>query len=151
MPTTRLTKSRVDGIRPSSREVIYWDESLPGFGLRVKTSGIKSFVIQYRNKQTGRSKRKSLGQYGPTLSLQMARDMAKGLLADVVRGGDPVAEARSRRQSATMEDLAAQYLEDHAIPKKRPNSVKNDQAMIDSHIVPRLGRLRVSEVSHRDI
>ena len=83
MPIKRLTKTTVDRTRAPNRDTIYWDEGLPGFGLRVKTSGVKSFVVQYRNRETGRSKRKTLGRYGPTLSLNQARDMAKAILADV--------------------------------------------------------------------
>ncbi|MEP4699614.1 MAG: Arm DNA-binding domain-containing protein, partial [Parasphingorhabdus sp.] len=114
MPNYHLTKSKIDRIKATEKEVVYWDEALSGFGLRVKPSGVKSFVIQYRNRQTGRSKRKTLGRYGPTLSLNEAREMARGLLADVLRGADPVAEARSIRQSANMSDLAEQYLSEHA-------------------------------------
>ncbi|WP_367646359.1 integrase arm-type DNA-binding domain-containing protein [Ruegeria arenilitoris] len=57
--------------------------------------------------QTGRSKRKTLGRYGPTLSLGAAREMARALLADVVRGGDPVADAQTLRHSPTVNSLAA--------------------------------------------
>lgn len=151
MPQVRLTKSSIDRLPVPNRDTIYWDNALPGFGLRVKTTGVKSFVVQYRNRQTGRSKRKTLGKYGPTLSLHAAREMARALLADVVRGGDPVAKAQSLRQSPRMAELAEQYMSDHAIPKKRPRSVRNDRSMLDRYVLPRLGKLHVTEVSHRDI
>lgn len=151
MPIKRLTKTTVDRTPIPNRDTIYWDEGLPGFGLRVKTTGVKSFVVQYRNRQTGRSKRKTLGRYGPTLSLHEARDLAKALLADVVRGEDPVADSQALRKSPTVAELAEQYLAQHAIPKKRPGSVRNDQSMLDRYVLPRLGRLRAVEVTHGDI
>lgn len=151
MPIVRLTKSRIDRMAASDRDTIYWDEGLPGFGVRVKTTGVKSFVVQYRNRQTGRSKRKTLGRYGPTMSLQAARDKARALLADVIRGDDPVANAQAVRRSPDVSELARLYMTEHAIPKKRQRSVRNDQSMLDGHILPKLGRLRVVEVAHQDV
>ncbi len=152
MPHRRLTKAKIDKLRcDSASETIYWDTDLPGFGLRVKPSGIKSFVIQYRNRSTGRSRRKTLGKYGPLLSLHQAREMARGLLSDVVRGADPVAEGQRLRTAPTIADLAQRYLIEHAIPKKRPGSVRNDRSMLSRHILPALGRLKVHEVRSREI
>ena len=50
-----------------------------------------------------------------------------------------------------MKDLAADYLEQHSIPKKRPRSVANDRSMIDRIILPRLGSKKVNAVQSRDI
>ena len=57
----KLTKRYIDGLSPPERgEYVVWDTDLKRFGLRVKASGSKSFLIQYRNSY-GRSRRKSLG------------------------------------------------------------------------------------------
>ena len=50
-----------------------------------------------------------------------------------------------------MRHLAADYLEQHAIPKKRPRSVENDRSMIDRIVLPRLGSKKVAAVQSRDI
>jgi integrase len=53
---SKLTKRFIDDLRVSSgQEAVYWDDDLPGFGIRVKSSGVKSFVVQYRN-ANGRSR-----------------------------------------------------------------------------------------------
>src|SRR4029077_6174329 len=39
---------------PGSRSIIYWDEQMPGFGLRVHQSGARSWVVQYRSKRVVR-------------------------------------------------------------------------------------------------
>src|SRR5262249_28512345 len=48
-------------------------------------------------------------------------------------------------------ELAADYLEQHAIPKKRARNVENDRSMIDRIILPRLGSKKVSAVQSREI
>ena len=35
----KLTKRTVDAIEPKAKEFFIWDESIPGFGLRVMPSG----------------------------------------------------------------------------------------------------------------
>lgn len=151
MPKQTLSKSIVDGLKAPTTETVYWDSSLPGFGIRVKPSGFKSYLIQYRVRETGRSKRKTIGQHGPLLSFSQARSIATGLLSDVVRGGDPVAESKAIRNAPTMQELCTQYLEVHAIPKKRPKSVANDRSMLDRLILPKFGHQKTRDVSHNDI
>ncbi|MGB3244585.1 MAG: Arm DNA-binding domain-containing protein, partial [Sulfitobacter sp.] len=94
MPKKKLSKTIVDRISSIDVETVYWDASLPGFGVRVKPSGSKSYLVQYRVRSSGRSRRKTIGQHGPLMSFSEARIIATGLLSDAVRGGDPVADAK---------------------------------------------------------
>ena len=151
MPKIRLSKTVVDKIINPSAETIFWDEALSGFGLRVKTNGTKSYVIQYRTRTSGRSRRKTLGQHGPLMSFGEAKKLATGLLSDVMRGGDPVADATTTRNAPTIASLAEQYYDVHALPKKRKRSAANDKSMLDRLILPRLGQQKVAEVGHRDV
>lgn len=73
------------------------------------------------------------------------------ILADALKGNDPVADDRAIREAPTMRHLALDYLEQHAIPKKRPRSVENDRSMINRIILPRLGSKKVAAVQSRDI
>lgn len=151
MPKIRLSKTVVDKMPTPRSETLFWDETLPGFGLRVKANGTKSYVVQYRTRASGKSRRKTLGKHGPLLSFNEAKKLATALLSDVLRGADPVADAAKIRNSPTIADLAVQYYETHARPKKRKKSAANDRSMLDRLILPRLGSQKVSEVAYKDV
>jgi len=85
------------------------------------------------------------------MTFAQAKEIARGLLSDVVRGGDPVAEGKAFKEAPSVSDLADQYLTSHAIPKKRPKSAKNDKAALRRFILPKLGSLKVAEITGRDI
>lgn len=80
-------------------ESIAFDDSLGGFGLRLRAGGSKSWVYQY--KLGSKQRRLTFGTY-PALGLEQARKIAADLQARVRLGGDPAGvKAEARAQSAT--------------------------------------------------
>jgi Arm DNA-binding domain len=73
---------------------IRWDDTLPAFGVRVYPNGRKSFVISYRHR--GRKRQMVLGKYG-ILTVDKARKKARGKLADVLEGKDPLVEKKKKQ------------------------------------------------------
>ena len=59
----RITKRYVDALKPGAADVVHWDDALPGFGVRVRPSGAKSYVYVYRlgGGRRGRQRRFTLG------------------------------------------------------------------------------------------
>ena len=144
----KLTKRFIDSVLPQSgRDVVVWDSELPGFGLRVKPSGRRSFMIQYRSR--GCSRRLTLGMCGALLTPYDARRLAIERLADVRRGLDPAEEKRTQLTAPRMTDLFKRYLDQHARPKKKPSTVAADERKWRLHIERRLGAIPVSEVNRR--
>jgi integrase len=82
---------------PGVTDKVYFDEDLPGFGLRVRASGVHSWMIQYA--VAGRSRRIVLG-LASALDANKARSTAKDLLAQVRLGRDPAAEKDQARARA---------------------------------------------------
>ncbi|MBW1714061.1 MAG: integrase arm-type DNA-binding domain-containing protein [Deltaproteobacteria bacterium] len=144
-----LTKKYIDSLRLADRESVYWDHELGGFGLRVRASGRKTFIVQYRNAQ-GRTRKVTVGQYG-RLTLQEARKAARQILAQADKGQDP-AEKRVRSKSIpTLNQLAERYLQEHALPKKKAWSVYADQRLLNKIILPALGHRKITEISRADV
>ena len=151
MIAEKLSKTVVDRIKAADQDVVVWDDTLPGFGVRVKPSGVRSYIIQYRNRNTSMSRRLTIGQHGPLLTLDQAKKQARAMLADAMRGEDPVEIRKTARRAPSIADLAVDYLERHAVPKKRPKSVRDDRAMLDNIILPKLGAKKVDAIGRRDV
>ena len=116
----KITKRAVDAMQPDPhRDVFTWDSELRGFGVRVKPSGVKTFLIQYRNVE-GRTRRLVLGQYG-ALTPEMARDLARKNLTGVANGEDPSAERHAVRAGMSVSDVCDWYLEQAEAGRIRRN------------------------------
>ncbi|MBU8538738.1 tyrosine-type recombinase/integrase [Falsiroseomonas tokyonensis] len=104
----KLTKRTIDAATcpPGKRDVLIFDEDLPGFALRVTAGGAKVFLFQYR--AGGAIKRKRIGEYG-TLTPAAARTRAEKLRGQVLDGGDPVAAAAAARAAAEAAAKAEAY------------------------------------------
>ena len=78
MPRAKLTKSVIDALPTPSSELVYWDETLPGFGVKVTPTGRKVFVVLYRTVGAGSRLRKyTIGPYG-RVTLHVARTRPNG-------------------------------------------------------------------------
>lgn len=142
----RLTDSIIKALpAPASSNRITYDAEMPGFGVRVTAAGARAFVLNYR--AGGRERRITIGQH-PAWSVKAARDEAKRLRRIVDAGGDPLAEEQAEREAPTVADLCARYAEHH-LPKKR--SAKDDRAMLENDILPRLRWAKVRDVRFTDI
>jgi hypothetical protein len=48
MLRVKLTKSTIDDLPMSAKELVYWDAACPGFGVKVTPTGRKVFIVLYR-------------------------------------------------------------------------------------------------------
>ena len=155
----KITKTVADRAYPAvGSDFFIWDSQLVGFGLRVRRSGAKSFVIQYRN-ANGRSRRLTLGKYGEKFTAEEARNKAKRYLIEAANGADPAEARRSDRNAQTIKELCEEYLDKaekgllltRRGNAKKPSTIYTDRGRIDRHIIPLLGSKTIKGLTSSDL
>jgi integrase len=116
MPRIKLTKSAIDAIPTPASDVVYWDASCPGFGVKVTPKGRKVFVVLYRTGGAGSKLRKyTIGPHG-RVTLHQARVAAQKVFAAKLDGRDLAAEKREARRRVVadrVDDLLDTFIAQH--------------------------------------
>ena len=147
--TTRLTDASVKRLpTPKTGNRITYDNLVTGFGARVTAAGHRAFVLTYYPRGRGQ-RRYTIGTF-PDWSVTGAREEARKLKRMIDAGGDPLADIEAERGAATVETLIARFVEEH-LPRKRERTKGDYLRMIDLHIRPALGQMKVAAVSWSDI
>lgn len=146
MPKIRLTHRSIETLKAGKWLTDYWEESLPGFGVRVHHNGRKKFFVRYS--ANGTRRRMTLGNY-PALSLADAREKAKDIIGRIARGEDPQAQKNADRKAETFGEFAAEYLERHAKLKKR--GWREDERIIRVNLTPAWKRRKAKSIGRREV
>lgn len=145
----KLTKRVVDALQPGETTRFLWDTEIKGLGFRVTPANARAFVLRYRT-DGGRERKFTIGRYG-VLTVETARAEARQLLADIGKGGDPVAERGDLRAGATVSDLLDRYLDEHVDKKNAETTRKEVRRIVEATIRPALGRIRISDLKRADV
>jgi integrase len=144
----RLTDTRIRSLKPTADRYVVWDAN--GLGVRVGTSGKKSFVYTYR--EGSKVRWMTLGNY-PALTLAEAREKHGKALAAREKGlkpADAELEAkREAREAPTIAQLADYYLEHYA--KRQKKSWQEDERILKKDVISRLGERKARSIRRRDI
>jgi integrase len=152
MPTLKLTKRAIDALPSSAtKDQIWWDEDLKGFGLKLTPTGRKVFLVQYRPAGDRRNPRKyTIGEYG-SVTPHKARIEAQRVLADRAAGGDPQADKQTSKQrirSEQVAELAAEFIARHASQNRTGAETTR---IFNREVLPSWGSWTVGEVRKRDV
>ena len=151
MPKTRLTKSTIDALPIPEKEIVYWDQTLPGFGLKITPKGRKVFIVLYRAAGGGSRLRKyTIGPYG-RITLHNARIEAQKVLAARLEGRDAATEkleARRRLTADTVPEVTGLYAKLHLSQRRSGREVMQ---ILQRNLVDRVGSRSVHSISKRDV
>ena len=144
----KITKRAVDQLQGDGTETFYWDDDLPGFGVRIRSSGRKYYVAQFRAE--GRMRRITLGRHG-AVSTETARRRAMAAISEAKGGGDPAAARDARRKAPTMKQLGKRFLEDYVPSHCKPSTAYEYGRSVKLFIEPRIGKRKVRDIKRSDI
>jgi integrase len=173
MAKIRISKTSVDAAQPGGREETYWDDRLPGFGLKVTPTGSKVYVYRYRIARPGMAaktapRKYTIGRHGE-LTPDQARKRAQDLAALVSSGIDPreqELEAYAARDDATKREKEQRRLEaDLAFSRvadlwlkhyehekgRRPSSVRQAKLVVNNHLKARLAGKPIPHIGRSDL
>lgn len=147
MPSLKFTARGIAALKaPESGRVEYFNEGMPGFGIRISSSGIKTWVVLYRHK--GRKRRHTLGTY-PAMTLADAYEKARQTLNQAANGTDPAGDKRAERIADTFGELAEDYMRLHAMRKKK--HWQPDDQKLKYDLLPKWKNIKAKEITRRDV
>src|SRR5665213_554070 len=129
-------------------DAIYFDDDLPGFGIRLRHGGKRVWVVQYR--AAGRQRRSTIGDCRK-IDLAAAKAEAKRRLAQAILGSDPQADkaAAKARAAIVLGPLIDRYLALKE-PQVRKNTFIADSRYLKNHFKPLRG-LSIEDVTRRQV
>jgi integrase len=145
----KLTKTVVENAPISAEAYCIWDEQTPGFGVKIRPSGKRVYIAQFR--EHGRVKRMTFGAHGPAITIEKARKAANDAISQAALGGNPATAKIDLKTGPAVKELGERYLSEHAEAKKKASSARNDKAMIKNIINPKLGTEKVATVTRAQI
>lgn len=119
---------------PEQGQKTYVDDALPGFGIRISSSGAKSFVVVHGRSRT----RTTIGRY-PVVSLADARAEAKRVLAERTLG-------KHRMPTIGFQEALALFLETHCDQNNRAGTKKETKRLLERHFLPPLRHERLGDI-----
>ena len=148
----RIGKRLIDGLETTGKEYFVWDDDLAGFGVRVRGSGAKSYILQYRAGagRTAPTRRFTLGS-SSKLAPEQARKLAREISGDVAHGKDPAKGKAEDRTAPTVAQLCELFLAEHVKVKRKPGTLANYEQLLRTDVIPAIGTTRATKLRRSDL
>jgi integrase len=151
MPRIKMTKSNIDALPIGKSDVVYWDVSRPGFGVKVTPKGRKVFVVLYRTGGAGSRLRKyTIGPYG-RVTLHQAQVAAQKVFTAKLEGRDPAGEKREAKRRVVADrvnDLLEAYIAQHVSQRRSGGEISR---LLRREIGKAWGSRSIHAITKRDV
>jgi integrase len=152
MTAQRITKRTLDALQPTDHEFTVWDDAVTGFGVRVRPTGAKSYIVVYRA-GAGRGapvRRYTIAAVGK-ITPDAARAQAKVILGAVVQGRDPANQKTAERGAPTVAELADRFMADHVQAKRKAGTAEFYRDILDRIVKPALGTAKADKLTRLQV
>ena len=147
MPRVDLTAKLARRSKPGPKDIILFDTTLPGFGLRIHPSGRKVWIVQARIE--GRSRRLRIARHGE-MELTEARRRARDMLTRIRAGGNPAEDIQREKETPTLRAFADEYLR-RSEPHLKPSGRRTVRIYLKARILPAFGRMPLDAIEPEDV
>jgi integrase len=139
----KLNQRIVASFNPGKRQIL-WDDSLPGFGVRI-TEGSVSYIVDF--KVSGRRRRVALGSTA-LLKYDPARDRAGEIVVAAKKGIDLTLD--ERRSMPSVQEVWDEMMALDRL-QRSPATIKDYEDRASRLILPSLGRKLICDVTPADV
>jgi integrase len=144
-----ITDKVIQAATPDNRSEFHvWDIQLPGFGVRVRKTGHKTYVLFYRPRDRKRIRKLTLGSAN-AINATEARRQAREILGQIAAGKDPADERLAYRDSSLR--VAYDAFKAEHLPKVSREHARHRERIFERHFLPKLGDKVLSKISRAEI
>lgn len=143
---------------PQEGHTTYWDQTLPGFGLRISSKNRRTWVVTYVVKG-GKQVMETVGTMATIPNVGEARGRARMSMNRAREGVHPVEERKEQKAAAeaaaevkafTFNKLADQFIREHVERNNRPVSVYESKRML-ARVGERWGHRQAQSITKADV
>lgn len=148
MPKVVLSAQFVRNLpAPEAGKVDYYDKSITGFLVEMRSSGLATYSFRYRD--IYRKQRQYKIGDTRSISFDKARAAAEKLRSKVVLGESPSEEREAKRSTPTI----AEFFWNTYLPflQKTRRNLSSDQSFWKVHLLPCFGQKHLDQISQQDV
>jgi len=147
-----LTVTQIDASQPKDKDYNLSDGE--GLYLRIRASGTKTWIFQYKNQQDVRVVI-TIGNY-PQYKLALAREKKRDYLSILAEGKDLKEYLESLKKKSTqelsLEVITRTWLEQYAVKKSLDEETKRKRIRkFENHMFPYIGHLQITDIRSSDL